>query len=303
MGQAELHLHLEGSIEPDTFLLLNPEISQEEIARYHDFTDFAGFIACFRWISQQLRGPQEYALVTRRLCERLQQQEITYAEVTLAAGVVIWKEQDLDAIYQAVRAESQRSAVEILWNLDSIRHLGPELAMQVAEFAAGQVGNGVVSIGIGGDEVRGPAEWFGEVYRTAAASGLRLTAHAGETAGPQSIWAALEIGAERIGHGIRAVDDPLLLQHLAKHQIPLEVSLTSNVCTGAVASLAEHPIRRLFEAGVPLTLNTDDPGIFRTTLAGEFALARDQFGFTEAELNEFRANAWRFRFPSWPKKE
>ena len=138
MGQAELHLHLEGSIEPSTFPLLNPAITSEEAAQRYQFQDFAGFIACFRWVSQQLLGPEQYALVTRSLCERLAQAGVSYAEVTLAAGVVIWKEQDLAAVYQAVREESQRSSVEILWNLDSIRQFGPELAMQVVEFALEQ---------------------------------------------------------------------------------------------------------------------------------------------------------------------
>jgi len=123
-----------------------------------------------------------------------------------------------------------------------------------------------------------------------------LTAHAGETAGPESIRAALEIGAERIGHGIRAVDDPDLMRRLREEQIPLEVCITSNVKTGAVASLGAHPVRRLFDAGVPITLNTDDPGVFETNLAREFGLARNIFGFSEAELREIAKAAENFKF-------
>lgn len=296
MARSELHLHLEGSIDPATVQVLDPELTLAEIEEHFVFSDFAGFLGSFKWIAQRLRTPEDYGLITTRLLARLEAEGVRYVELTLAAGVVIWKKQDLGGIYQAVRTAAQASAVEVHWNLDSIRQFGPELAMQVVEFAAGQRENGVISIGIGGDEVGGPARWFEEVYRAAREKGLRLTAHAGETAGPESVWAALEIGAERIGHGIRAIDDPLLVAHLRDRQIPLEVCITSNVMTGAVASLEAHPVRRLFDAGVPITLNTDDPGIFRTTLTREFEIARQHFGFTEDELKTVRRNADRFRF-------
>ncbi len=296
MALAELHLHLEGSVEPDTLRQLDPALTDAEIAGAYEFQNFGGFIGAFKWVAQRLRSPHDYALVTAALCQRLYEADIIYAEITLAAGVVLWKGQDLPAIYAAARGAAVESPVEVKWNLDSIRHFGADLAQQVAEFAATEQSNGVVSIGIGGDELAGPAVWFAEVYKFAAEHGLRLTAHAGETAGPESIWSALEIGAERIGHGIRAIDDPVLVRHLAQHQIPLEVSITSNVRTGAVASLALHPLRKLFDAGVPVTLNTDDPALFGTTLAREFEIARQEFHFTESELNQLRANAWRFRF-------
>lgn len=296
MARSELHLHLEGSIDPATVQLLDPSLSLAEIEDRFVFSDFAGFLGSFKWIAQRLRTPADYGLITSRVLERLAAEGIRYVEMTLAAGVVIWKKQDLGEIYGAVRTAAQSSEVEVHWNLDSIRQFGPDLAMQVVEFAAGQRGNGVISIGIGGDEVGGPAHWFDEVYRVARERGLRLTAHAGETAGPESVWAALEIGAERIGHGIRAIDDPVLVAHLRDRQIPLEVCITSNVMTGAVESLAEHPVRRLFDAGVPITLNTDDPGIFRTTLTREFEIAREYFGFSETELETVRRNAERFRF-------
>jgi len=296
MAQAELHLHLEGSVEPETLMQLDPALTPTDIAEAYRFADFAGFIGAFRWVTQRLRSPEDYALATAALCRKLAQEDITYAEITLAAGVVIWKEQDLAAIYAAVRASASASTIEVHWNLDSIRHFGPDLAWQVAQFAAGELGNGVVSIGIGGDEIAGPAEWFGEVYQFARARGLRLTAHAGETAGPESVWSALEIGAERIGHGIRSINDPVLVEHLAKCRIPLEVSIASNLRTGAVASLADHPLRKLYDAGVCITLNTDDPAIFGTTLAHEFAVAGEFLGFSENELDEIRRNAWEFRF-------
>jgi adenosine deaminase/aminodeoxyfutalosine deaminase len=300
MNMSELHLHLEGTVDRETVMMLDPCVSREQVDRVWSFTGFAGFIECFKFIAQRLRGPADYALITRRMIESLAGQGIGYAEVTLGAGVVLWRGFDFGTVWRAIR-EAQREArkqwpVEVWWNLDAIRQFGPEHVMEVARLAAKYVGDGAISFGIGGDEVRGPASELRDAYRYARDAGLRLTAHAGETDGPDSIRAALDIGAERIGHGIRAVDDPELMRRLREEQIPLEVCITSNVKTGAVASLAAHPVRRLFDAGVPITLNTDDPGVFETDLAREFALARDVFGFSEPERAGVVAAGNRFRF-------
>jgi adenosine deaminase len=168
--------------------------------------------------------------------------------------------------------------------------------MEVARLAARYVGDGAISFGIGGDERRGPAEQFRDAYRYARDAGLRLTAHAGETDGPESVRAALEIGAERIGHGIGAAGDPDLLRRLRDENIPLEVCITSNIRTGAVASIGEHPLRKLLDAGVPVTLNTDDPGIFETTLTAEFEVAHTALGVSREELALIATNAERYRF-------
>jgi aminodeoxyfutalosine deaminase len=296
LPKAELHLHLEGSVTPELMHELAPEASSEEIGAKFGFRTFQDFLACYKWVVGYLRTPEDYALVTRRLLESLTQQNVRYAEITLSAGVVIWKKQEFGPIYDAVQREASRSTVEVRWNLDAIRHFGADHAMQVAELAAERADNGVVSFGIGGDEQRGPAEWFTEVYRFAGARGLRLTAHAGETAGPESVWAALRLGAERIGHGIRAVDDQALVRHLRDRKIPLEVCISSNVATGAVSSLSGHPVRRLYDAGVPIVLNTDDPGLFGTTLDGEYDLAASEFGFSDKELAGIVENGFRYSF-------
>lgn len=296
VAKAELHLHLEGSVTPETMRELAPEASTEEIRERFGFSSFAGFLECFKWVVERLRGPEDYALVTRRLLETLARQNVRYAEITLSAGVMLWKKQEFGPIFEAVRREAAQSPVDVQWNLDAIRHFGAEHAMQVAELAAGYVDDGVVSFGIGGDEERGPAGWFTEAYRVARAMGLRLTAHAGETAGPESVWGALRLGAERIGHGIRAVDDPALMRHLRDENIALEICISSNVATGAVPSLAAHPVKRLYDAGVPIVLNTDDPGLFGTTLEKEYDLAASEFGFSERELAQIAENAFRYAF-------
>jgi aminodeoxyfutalosine deaminase len=300
MCTAELHLHLEGTVDRETLMLLDPGLTIDAVDAAWRFTDFAGFLDCFKFIASRLRGPRDYALITRRMMESLSRQGITYAEVTLGAGVVLWRGFDFHSVWRAIR-EAQRQAnkewpVEIWWNLDAIRQFGPDHVMEVARVAANYVGDGAISFGIGGDEVGGPALPLRAAFKYARDAGLRLTAHAGETAGPESIRAALEIGAERIGHGIRAVDDPDLMRRLREEQIPLEVCITSNVKTGAVASMGAHPVRRLFDAGVPLTLNTDDPGVFETDMAREFGLARDLFGFSEAELALVARAADKFKF-------
>jgi adenosine deaminase/aminodeoxyfutalosine deaminase len=149
----------------------------------------------------------------------------------------------------------------------------------------------IVGIGIGGDERRMAAEPFAALYAEAREAGLRLTAHAGETTGPESIWGALNIGAERIGHGLSAQMDPDLLEVLAERQVPVEICVTSNLRTGSCAGFADHPVRRYFDGGVMVTLNSDDPALFGSDLLGEYRLARRHFQFTEEQLRELAANS------------
>lgn len=296
MNRAELHVHLEGSVEPETLLELDAALTREEIAAATSYSDFAGFLKSFVWVNKRLRKPEDYARVARRLFERLENEGVNYVEVTLSAGVVLWKQQPFAPVYDAVAREAARSRITVRWILDAIRQFGVETAKPVFELAAERVGDGVVAVGIGGDEERGPARWFADLYREARDKGLRLTCHAGETTGPASIWEALAIGAERIGHGIRAIEDPALLAQLIEKDVPLEVCITSNVRTGAVASLAEHPVKRLWDAGVPIVLSTDDPALFGCTLASEYDLAARVFGFTSEQLAELARNSFRYAF-------
>jgi adenosine deaminase/aminodeoxyfutalosine deaminase len=295
-SKAELHLHLEGSVEPAALREMDPSLTAEEIGAAYKYEDFPGFLKTYAWVSKRMRTPEHYAIATRRLLETLSDQNVSYAEITLSAGVVLWKGQEFGPIFEAVQREAARSRVETRWIADIVRQFPVEDAWRVAELAAERVGEGVVAIGIGGDEARGPAEKFAEVYAWARDRGLHLHAHAGETTGPESVWDALDIGAERIGHGIAAVGDPQLLEYLRSHRIPLEICLTSNVRTGSVPSLGRHPMRALYDAGVPLILNTDDPALFECTLEGEFRIAAEHFGFTEPEMRGIARNGFRFAF-------
>jgi aminodeoxyfutalosine deaminase len=275
MARGELHLHLEGAVEPETLKELDPSLSDDDLRAALSYSDFAGFIQSYVWVNRKLRGPADYALIARRLFERLAAQGICYAEVTISAGVILWKKQDLAAIFDVLANEAARSSVPICWILDATRQWGAEAAAPVFDFAAEHIRDGVVAIGIGGIEADGPALWFRDLYARARDRGLRLTCHAGETTDAQSVWDALAIGAERI---------------------PLEICITSNVRTGAVASLAAHPVRKLFDAGVPIILNTDDPALFECTLESEYDLAARAFGFTAEELRAIAGNSLRYAF-------
>ena len=296
LPRAELHVHLDGAVEPETLLEIDPSLTREEIAARTAYKDFAGFIQSFVWVNQRLKAPEDYARVARRLFARLASEGVTYAEVTLSAGVILWKQQEFAPIYEALQREAARSTVAVRWILDAIRQFGAAPAKPVFDLAAERVNDGVVAIGIGGDEARGPALLFRDLYREARDRGLHLTCHAGEIAGAQSVWDALAIGAERIGHGIRSIDDPALVEHLAAKKIPLEICISSNLRTGAVATLAAHPVRSLYDAGVPVTLNTDDPAMFECTLTSEYALASREFGFSEEELEGIAANSLAYAF-------
>ena len=296
LKKAELHVHLEGSIRPATLCKIAPGLSVAEVEERYRFQDFAGFIESYKWVTRQLTDPGHYALAARALLAELASHTVDYAEINLSVGVILWKQQDVAAIYDAVSREGKSHGVALGWVFDAVRQFGPEDAMRVAELAAERVGDGVVAFGLGGDESRYETQEFQQVFAFARRSGLRITTHAGETTNAKSVWGAVELGAERIGHGIRSVDDPALIRYLRDHSIPLEVCISSNVATGAAASLESHPVRRLYDAGVPITLNTDDPALFHTDISREYQIASTAFNFSDREIEGLAAAGFRYAF-------
>ena len=299
-NKAELHLHLEGSVEPETLRELDPSLSLEDIRARYSYADFPGFLQSYAWITRYLDGPEAYRLATRRLLESLRRQGVAYVEINLSVGVMVLRELPVRAIVEAVRQACLESGVTAWFLVDAVRHFGPEAAQVVANHAVGLRDQGVIGFGVGGDEARGPIDWFEGVFAFVRSHGLHVVPHAGEACGPDSIRRALDLGAERIGHGIRAADEPELMRRLRDEDIPLEVCISSNVMTGVVPALSAHPVRRLFDAGVPIVLNTDDPAMFHTTLRREYELAATVFGFAESELKLLAANSLRYGF-RWGK--
>jgi adenosine deaminase/aminodeoxyfutalosine deaminase len=303
LPKAELHLHLEGTVSPETLVELSRRhdgqgLTLAEARSLYHYTDFTGFLLAFKAVSERLRTPEDYELITYRMLERLAAQGVVHAEVYVSVGVVYyWRRIEFESLFHGmeaarVRAE-QQFGITLYWIFDAVRHFGPEEAARVFRKAAElrPACPSIVGIGIGGDERRAGAEPFHELFQQAQAAGLRLTAHAGETMGPESIWAALNIGAERIGHGLSAQLDADLMEVLAERQIPLEICITSNLRTGCCPTLEEHPVRRYFDAGLMVTLNSDDPAMFESDLQDEYRLAHDSFGFTGEHLRELAANS------------
>ena len=311
LPKVELHLHLEGSVRPETLRELSrgkgrhgeetEDWIQDRTRSNFHYQNPQEFLTAFKLVTLLLDSPQDYALVLTRLCEEFAAQNVKYAEVTLSVGVILWKKQSVNAIFEALSAAAReaesRLGVRVAWIFDAIRHFGAEHARQVLGWAKRFRSQGVMAFGIGGDEVRGPAALFTEVYREARDSGLHVTAHAGETSGPESIRAAVELlGAERIGHGLSALHDPSVVALLRERQIPLEVCPTSNVCTGLVPRIEEHPLPRFLDEQLIVTLNSDDPGLFATTLEQEFMLAAKYFSLSHQQLAGIAGNAIRASF-------
>lgn len=315
LPKVELHVHLEGSVRPDTLRELaqskgrQPQIVEKWIAeqtrRGFRYQNFGQFINAFTAVTLLLETPADYALATTRLIEWLAEQNVRYAELTLSAGVVLWKKQSLEAVFEAVAAAAAeaRLAVRVRWILDAIRQFGADHARQVLAYAGRWQALGVVAFGIGGDEARGPAELFPDVYRQARDLGLHVTAHAGETCGPESIRQAVELlGAERIGHGLSAARDPAVMALLRERRVPVEVCLSSNVATGVLARVSDHPLKKFLAEGLVVTLSTDDPAMFGTSLQREFELAAENFSLAPGHLIRLCENAARAAFLSEEEK-
>lgn len=330
LPKAELHLHLEGTVDPPTLSELSRRhpiplstrnnryrdieesgrvFTEDEARALYQYRDFTGFLLAFKAVTERLRTGDDYELVTYRMMQKLHAQNVLHAEVYISAGVVHWRGQEFAPLFEGAERGRQRGerdfGVSLYWILDAVRHFGVDEARRVIDEAIRLKNRNVIAIGIGGDERRAGPEQFRELYAHAAQNGLCLTVHAGETVGPESIWGAIrELNPDRIGHGLHAIEDPRLVSHLAEKQVPVEICMTSNVVTGCCVRLEEHPVRKLFDAGVRIVLNTDDPDMFHTTLVNEYRIARDVFGFTDGELRQLAKNSFQASFlPEDSKRE
>ncbi|HVH87406.1 MAG TPA: adenosine deaminase [Terriglobales bacterium] len=305
LPKAELHLHLEGTIEPETLVDLSRRhdadpLTLEQAHRLYKYPDFYGFMMAFKAVTQRLLTPEDFELVTYRMVERLHSQRVLHAEVYISVGVVHWRQHEFEPLFEGIERGRERGerdfGLSVLWIFDAVRHFGIEAARPVFELAVRYKDRNVIGVGIGGDERKGPAEPFRALYDYAAEHGLRRTAHAGEMTGPESIWAALNIGAERLGHVLSAPNDAELMKLLAERQIPVEMCMSSNLHTGCLTSLQQHPVRRMFDQGLLVTLNSDDPTMFQTSLNHEYELAQDLFEFTDEHLRELARNSFEASF-------
>jgi adenosine deaminase/aminodeoxyfutalosine deaminase len=326
LPKAELHLHLEGSVDPLTLSQLSEKhhtpfpwssnrykplpdshrtLTVAEAAALYDYKDFTGFLMAFKAVTERLRDPEDFELITYRLLEKLSKEGCLHAEVFVSVGVIFWRGQEFDPLFEGMERGRKRAEKDfgttLYWIFDAVRHFGSGEGEKVLAKAIELHSASIIGIGIGGDErIAGP-ELFDHVYAKALRAGLHLSVHAGETVGPPSIYGALDIlKAERLGHALHAEQDPALLDRLVRDQVPLELCITSNLRTSCCADVSDHPLRRYFDAGALVTLNTDDPEMFQTTLVREYQLAQDAFGFTDEELRQLAANSFR---ASWLPEE
>jgi adenosine deaminase len=299
--KAEIHLHLEGAIRPATVVDLArengidfPYLTAEDLERALAFDDFLQFLAMFQVVNHCLVKPRDFERISRELVEDLAAQNVVYAEIRYSPMHPMRRGLSFDEVTAAVIEGSRQGAAETGLRLGLLCGLTRqwEGCLEATKLAINWAGRGIDAIDLGGDEAGFPARDFVEVFRVAREGGLRLTAHAGEAAGAESVWAAVELlGATRIGHGVRSIEDPRLVELLRDEGVTLEVCPTSNVKTGVVASYAEHPLRRLHDAGVRVTLNSDDPAMFQTNISHEYEVAAGALGFTEPELRRLTQNA------------
>lgn len=316
LPKAELHLHLEGAIQPGTALALmarhRVKATEQEVRQRYAFRTFREFLKTFKWITSFLLEPRDYALVATGLAEQLLAQNVVYAEITLSVGVMLLRKQQPEANFEALLRATEPfepRGLRLRWIFDAVRQFGTEAAMAVVESARSCASNAIVAFGIGGDELQVPTAEFRAVYDRAGEIGLHRLMHAGEVGGPEKIREAIELlGVERIGHGIAAIKDPALMDLLTDRGVPLEICPQSNIRTGALArqlgrddaQIEDHPLPKLFRHGIPVVLSTDDPALFDTTLRSEYSNAA-RMGLRENELERICNMGFQYAFQPAPK--
>ncbi|MET7879676.1 adenosine deaminase [Micromonospora profundi] len=286
LPKVELHVHHVGSASPRIVAELAARhegrtpvpADPEALADYFEFRDFAHFIEVYLSVVDLIRDPEDVWILTHEVARELARQQVRYAELTITPYSHVSRGIPAPAFCEAIEDARKRAAadfgLDLRWCFDIPGEAGLPAAEETLRIALDQRPDGLISFGLGGPEIGVPRPQFRPFFDQARAAGLRSVPHAGETTGPQTVWDALrELGAERIGHGISAAQDPELLTYLAERQIGMEICPTSNVRTRAVGNLDEHPLPRLVEAGLLVTINSDDPPMFGTTLNDEYAVA------------------------------
>jgi len=305
MPKVELHVHLEGSIRPETLLTLAennkvklPVTSLEEMRAWYQFSDFAHFIEIYFAICDCIRTPDDFELIAFEFLKHQAEENIRYSEVIFTPYThrdhVPFDEQ-LAAINRARKRAEADYGICIGLVPDWSRQMRPiEDSLHVADWAVENMSHGIIGLGLGGPEVDNPPEIFSRTFERAREAGLPGLPHAGETEGPRSIWGAINaLSAVRIGHGVRCLEDPELVAFLREKQIPLDVSPTSNVCLGVVPTMADHPLPKLLDEGLLVTINSDDPPMFDTTLTDEYLRIVETFDFTKEDIKRFVMNGIR----------
>ncbi|WP_111537725.1 adenosine deaminase [Palleronia aestuarii] len=306
MPKIELHLHLEGAAPPAFIRGLAQEkgvdLSRifDERGRY-SYKGFREFLRVYEAAAGILRTPEDFARLTRVVLSESAAHGVIYTEMFLSPDfcggrdVAAWREY-LHAIREAAAAADREEGIAMRGIVTCIRHFGPEKARQAALCAAETAGDFVTGFGIAGDERMGALRDFAWSFDLAREAGLRLTAHAGEWEGPSSVRDAVALGVARIGHGVRAIEDPALVDRLAEDGITLEVCPGSNVALGIYGSFREHPVERLRAAGVPVTISTDDPPFFHTDMAREYDQLAEAFEWDDEIFLEIARTSARAAF-------
>lgn len=298
--KAEIHCHIEGAADPDLVLRLAQKYDLDMGNIIKDgkyvWSDFTTFLKAYDRASSVFRTPDDYRLLTYDYFSKLADQNCIYGEIfgssDHAALMGIGYNDLVEAMAAGIEDAKAQTGIEGRIIMTCVRHLGPESALTVAETIAENPHPMVTGFGMGGDERIFDVSEFAPAYAVAADAGLGLTAHAGEFAGAQSVRDCLDhLGVTRIGHGVRSIEDPELIARLRDENIVLEVCPGSNISLGVYDSFETHPLRKLHEAGVPVTINSDDPPFFHTTLNREYDLAANAFGFDDGTINTFTHTA------------
>jgi adenosine deaminase len=304
MPKVELHVHLEGSVRPETLLKLAkrhhialPADDVEGLRRWYTFRDFNHFIEIYMTISSCLRTAEDIELIAREFLVGQAEQNVVYSEVTFTPfnqflNNRLGYHEQMEAVDRARAWGEKELGVRMGIIMDIPRIIPPDDGLIIADWAIERYGDGLVAFGLGGPEVDNPPEKYRAAFDRVREAGIPCILHAGETVGPPSIWNAIRVAdTKRIGHGVRAAEDPALVEYLHETQIPLEVCPTSNICLKVYPSLEKHVLPQLLQEGLYITINSDDPPMFNTTLTNEYLVCHQTFGWNMDTIERLVLNA------------